>query len=297
MDSAALRFSVVVPTYGRPAQLAACLAALGALHYAREEFEVIVVDDESPEPPREVVEHAADAGLPVRLLEVPHGGPAIARNAGAAAARGRWLAFTDDDCAPAAGWLRALERAALAAPGAAVGGRTVNALDDDVYATASQRLVDFLYRRYDAGSTGFQFFTSNNVALPADRFHAVGGFDAGFPLAAAEDRDLCERWQHHGWPLAFAPDAVVRHAHAMTLRSFARQHFNYGRGAHHLQRARARRARAASLRLESARFYYDLVVERNADEHGVRAAVVPALKALSQVAYGAGYYWERLRAG
>ena len=41
------RFSVVVPTYNRPARLAACLAAVAALDYPRDAFEVVVVDDGS----------------------------------------------------------------------------------------------------------------------------------------------------------------------------------------------------------------------------------------------------------
>ena len=41
-------FSIVVPTYQRPVQLTACLQALGGLDYARESFEVIVVEEECP---------------------------------------------------------------------------------------------------------------------------------------------------------------------------------------------------------------------------------------------------------
>ena len=94
-------FSIVVPTYQRPVQLAACLQALSRLDYARERFEVIVVDDGSPTPPKAVVESLRDR-LQLTLHLQRHAGPAAARNAGAMRARGKYLAFTDDDCLPAA---------------------------------------------------------------------------------------------------------------------------------------------------------------------------------------------------
>ena len=48
-------FSVIIPTYNRNAQLKSCLQALVAQAYPRDQFEVIVADDGSPEPPREIV--------------------------------------------------------------------------------------------------------------------------------------------------------------------------------------------------------------------------------------------------
>ena len=83
-------------------------------------------------------------------------------------------------------------------------------------------------------------FRANNLALPEDRFRAIGGFDTIFPLAASEDREFCDRWLHHGFQMTYAPEAVVYHARALTFRSFWRQHFKYGRGAFHFHQVRAR---------------------------------------------------------
>jgi glycosyltransferase involved in cell wall biosynthesis len=84
-------FSIVVPTYGRPGYLGECL--LSILQQTVEDFEVIVVDDASPEPVELPVEDAR-----VRLLRRDtNGGPAAARNTGMAAAGGTYLAFCDDD--------------------------------------------------------------------------------------------------------------------------------------------------------------------------------------------------------
>jgi GT2 family glycosyltransferase len=298
MEAPGPTFSIVIPTYRRPERLAACLAALARLDYPRERFEVIVVDDGSGAPPAALV--AAQAGrLTVTLVEAVHAGPAAARNAGAARARGDYLAFTDDDCAPDPGWLRALARAATSAPGQMLGGRTVNALADNLWAAASQVLVEYLYAYYNSGAAGTgeaRFFTSNNLALPADDFRALGGFDGRFPLAAGEDRDLCDRWLAAGHRMTYAPAAVVRHAHALTPRRFWRQHLTYGRGAWRFHRGRAERGRGR-LRLETIGFYAGLVRFPFGRARGWRAAALAALLIVSQAANAAGFALERARRG
>jgi hypothetical protein len=59
------------------------------------------------------------------------------------------LAFTDDDCEPDCQWLDAMASAFTEKPDAAVGGRTVNALQHNPYAITSQMLVDYLYSYYN----------------------------------------------------------------------------------------------------------------------------------------------------
>ena len=64
-----------------------------------------------------------------------------------------------------------------------MGGRTVNALDENPYASATQLLVDYL-SEWTRASGRVAFFASNNLAVPTALFRARGGFDTGFPLAA-----------------------------------------------------------------------------------------------------------------
>lgn len=83
-------FSVIVPTFGRPAYLAEAVGSV--LRQTMTDFECIVVDDASPEPP------ALPDDPRFRLLRRErNGGPPAARNTGIAAASGRYLAFLDDD--------------------------------------------------------------------------------------------------------------------------------------------------------------------------------------------------------
>jgi len=270
-------FSVVVPTFQRPEGLARCLEALATQELPRDRFEVVVVDDGSPNPPREIVARFASA-LNVRLIEQANAGPAAARNAGAAAARGELLAFTDDDCRPDPHWLRALDEMVARHPGCAIGGRVENVFGDGLYSTASQLLIEFLYEYYNVGEGAGRFFITSNLAFPTSAFRALGGFDTSFPLAAAEDRDVCDRWREAGHTMVYADDAVVHHAHALRLGSFCRQHFNYGRGAYYLHRARARRGEAP-LRVEPLRFYARLVTYPLGKSAAPRSFALAALAA------------------
>jgi GT2 family glycosyltransferase len=287
-----LTFSVIIPTHNRAAQLANCLCALARLDYPRDRFEVIVVDDASETPLDDALARVPPE-LQVTLIRQAQAGPAAARNAGARCARGELLAFTDDDCAPAPDWLAAFEARLHAAPKAALGGRTINALSANPYSIASQMLISYLYAYYNADPDRAHFFASNNFAVAREPFLAIGGFDASFPRAA-EDRDFCDRWIFQGRALTYVPDAVVYHAHLLTFGSFLRQHWYYGRSAYHFHELRAQRHHAR-LRMEPPPFYFDLVRYPYRKLRLPRAAQVAGLMVLTQVANVAGFAYERMR--
>jgi GT2 family glycosyltransferase len=231
-------FSVIVPTYERPDALRVCVQALAALDYPRDGFEVIIVDDGGKVPLEPLLRPVAKQ-LRMKVVWQPNAGPAAARNLGAGHATGDMLAFTDDDCAPASDWLRAFASAHAVTDTALLGGRTVNALRDNSYAEASQLIIDVVYGHYNRDASKAQFFASNNMAVPTELFRRVHGFDPGF--RTSEDRDLCDRWQSEGHRLRYVPEAVIHHAHGLTLGSFWNQHAGYGRGAWLYHTARAHR--------------------------------------------------------
>src|SRR5262245_3238353 len=204
-------FSIVIPTYNRPAPLAACLQTCALLDYPRDSFEVIAVDDGGAVSLEGVVARFRGV-LSVKLLRQGNAGPAAARNRGVLEAKGEFLAFIDDDCSPAPGWLRALAAQLVESPDCAVGGRTLNVLTHNLYSTASQLLISYLFSYFNGNPRAARFFPSNNLSVRANRFRAIGGFDVTYPRAAAEDRELCDRWLHHGQRMIYAPDAVVYHA-------------------------------------------------------------------------------------
>lgn len=286
-----LTFSIIIPTYNRPERLATCLEAIARVDYPRDRFEVIVVDDGS-ETPIEPVVSPFHNPLNLTLITQANAGPANARNTGAAKAKGKFLVFTDDDCTLAPDYLQALDVRFTKTPDCLIGGRTLNALTDNLYSTASQVLIDYLYQYYNAANQS-NFFASNNFAMPTERFQSLGGFDTSFPLAAGEDREFCDRWLHHGYPMSYAPEVRIYHAHKLTLPKFWRQHFNYGRGAFCFHKVRSRRD-VERIKVEPLSFYFNLLTYplfQKSDQPGL---LVSALFVVSQIANIAGFFWERL---
>lgn len=264
-----------------------CLGSLAGLAPPSGGFEAVVVDDGGGRPLADAV--AAVAGrVEVRVLETPHRGPAAARNAGAAAARGGLLAFTDDDCRVDPGWLRAYEGPLTADPARLLGGRTLNGCPDNAWSSASQLLVDYLYLHYNADPGDARFFASNNIAIGRQRLLDIGGFDEGFRSAAGEDRDLCDRQRHADGALVSVPEALVVHRHELSAAGFVRQHFGYGRGARRFHELRAAR-RGGRLRVEPPRFYIELMRFPWRRAHGRRALWLMALVALAQAVNVAGF--------
>jgi len=247
-------FSVIIPAYQRADHLERCLEALVTVCAGRDDCEVIVVDDGSAVPLEDAV-LAFSGRLPVRYLQQANAGPGAARNTGAAQARGEYLVFTDDDCLPTPGWLTALYGELAAEPHRLVGGPLRNALTDNPYSAASAAIVELAYAYYNRDWRHARFLATNNLAVPADTFRILGGFDQRF--RTAEDRDLCDRWRAAGYPLVYAPDAVVLHAHTLTLRRFWRQHVGYGRGAYRFYRAHAQRTAGESTL--DASFYFEVL--------------------------------------
>ena len=284
-------FSIIIPTYNRPDRLKQCLQSIAELDYPSDRFEVIVVDDGS-QMPLEPIVGKFKAHLSLHLIQQCNAGPASARNTGAAAAQGRYLVFTDDDCQPDPGWLKALAEAVSNFPNSMIGGHTVNALPKNLYSTASQLLIDYLYSYYNQAKGQATFFASNNFAVPRSLYQQLGGFDTSFPLAAGEDREFCDRWQYHDFPTHYAHAMEVNHAHALTLVSFWRQHFNYGRGAFCFHQVRAKRE-VRPIQVEPISFYLKLLSYPFKQPSTQPEIFVSSLLLLSQAANVMGFIWEQ----
>ena len=164
-------FSVVVPRYAQAwRNLAAAYDSRGNIQAAIGAWQTYTALR-----PKDV-DGLNNLSVDVTVITQPHAGPATARNTGAARARGDYLAFTDDDCQAEPDWLGELAARLEGARDLAVGGRTVNALAENPYASATQLLVDYLSEWTRASGQG-AFFASNNLAVPTELFRRHGGFD------------------------------------------------------------------------------------------------------------------------
>src|SRR5437899_1892369 len=90
--------SVVIPVFNGAASISRAITSVLAQDFA--DFEIVVVNDGSTDTTRHALRPFAAR---IRLIDQTNAGPAVARNAGIAAARGKYIAFLDADDA----WLPA----------------------------------------------------------------------------------------------------------------------------------------------------------------------------------------------
>jgi GT2 family glycosyltransferase len=200
--------AVVIPSARRETRLAFALDALARQTFPRDRFEVVVVrgDDRGPTV-------SAPDQLPVRFMSIaPDAGPAAKRNVGWRATTAPLVAFTDDDCRPAADWLERLVEAASGEPGDYILQGRTDPDPDEV-----QRLHGLAVTQAIPARSGW--YETCNIAYPRALLERLGGFDEDFAgtdggayPVGGEDTDLGLRAIAAGAHERFLVDAVVRHA-------------------------------------------------------------------------------------
>lgn len=188
------RFSVIIPAFNAAATLARAIESVGSQTWPA--HEIIVVDDGSSDASAEV---ALRFGAAVRLIRQPNRGVSMARNAGAAAATGDWLAFLDAD-----DWY-APDRIKLHAEWIA-SDPTLDFLTGDYeYRDAKGRLLGSSMIQHESGRmllakaagtgravietsaeiTAFvadHFGDTHTLSVPRARFIELGGYPTGFKV-------------------------------------------------------------------------------------------------------------------
>ncbi|WP_104523541.1 glycosyltransferase [Blastococcus atacamensis] len=241
--------TVVVCTRGRAGQLAGCLGRLRELTYPR--LEILVVDNApSDDSTRRVVDAVAAADPRFRYVVEPRPGLSRARNRGLVEARGRWLAYTDDDVSVDPRWVDGLVRGFRQSPDvgcvtglvatAEISGAAEEYFDaraaswstrcePQLFALGGAAADDPLFP-YSPGVFG----TGADMAFDREHLLALGGFDealgAGTLTRGGEDLDIFVRVLRAGRAIAYSPAALVWHHHRADDAGLLRQMFGYGTG-------------------------------------------------------------------
>ncbi len=168
----------------------------------------------------------------------------------------------------------------------------MNGAPERPFATASQSILDAVYRHCNSDPGGARFFASLNLAVPTAAFRALGGFDGR--LRTAEDREFCDRWLGNGRRIAYAPEAIVRHDSHRTLAGFWGKHFQHGRGGRRFRSLASLRG-GSPKKLELSSFYLGLFCAPFREGVGPRSLLIALLVLLSQAASACGYWMESLQ--
>ncbi|WP_017296726.1 glycosyltransferase family 2 protein [Nodosilinea nodulosa] len=198
-----MKISVVIPCFNEAPLIGQQLEALTKQTLAP--YEVIVADNGSTDNSRAVVEQYRDRLPGLKLIDATGVQMAsYARNVGAKAATGEYLAFCDADDEVDEEWVEALGRAFVdhSFLACCIDHKKLN--KNGVNTPENQGLQKF--------RTPFYPFAGGcALAIRKDVHDAVGGFDETIPHL--EDADYCIRVQMAGHTLVFVPDAVVHYRH------------------------------------------------------------------------------------
>ena len=230
--------SVVVCTRDRARRVAACLDAIARLEHPS--YEVVVVDNTAGD---RAVKRAARA-IGARYVVEPRGGLSRARNAGARAASGAIVAFTDDDATPAPDWLSRHE-AALADPAvSAATGRVLPAAPDSptgraYLAAGAEDLGPLPYRVSRSSPSWFEMAHFGGVGVGPNMAFRRSLFERGWgfreDLGPADGLPGEEHFAFYsliraGHVVAYVPESVVHHDVPPTMAALDRRRRRMARG-------------------------------------------------------------------
>ena len=221
-----MRYSFIIPVYNRPEEVDELLNSL--TRQTNKNFEVLIVEDGSSVPCKEVVDNYADR-LDICYYFKSNSGPGQTRNYGAERGHGEYLIILDSDCILPEGYLAAVESELQRQKADAFGGpdrahdsftniqKAINYAMTSFFTTGGirggKKKMDKFYPR------------SFNMGVRRAVYEALGGFSK---MRFGEDIDFSIRIFKNGYTCRLFPDAWVYHKRRTDLKKFFKQVHNSG---------------------------------------------------------------------
>lgn len=216
------QISIVISTYNRCAMLEECLGGALSQDNQATPYEVIVVDNNSTDATREVVERRINDGHEnLRYVFEPRQGVSYARNSGLAAARADIIAFADDDVRVGRNWVATIKRVFDQHPGVdCIGGKVLPMWSAPAPAWLTREhwtplaLQDYGDRMLSIGLDNPLCLVSANLAFRRDVFEHIGAFSPELQrvknnIGSMEDAEFLERYFRAGRKCLYVPEMQV----------------------------------------------------------------------------------------
>lgn len=218
-------FSLIVPVYNRPAEVADLLESLAA--QTDKGFEAVIVEDGSTIPCGDVCSKY-EGRLALKYIYKENQGRSIARNTGMAGADGDYFVFVDSDCILPPDYFECLRKALLSHPTDCFGGP--DAAHESF--TDTQKAINYAMTAFlttggiRGGRNSLEKFTPRtfNMGFSRKVYETVGGFREMF----SEDIDMSTRIRLAGFSIRLLPDVRVYHKRRVDFRKFWRQVHIFG---------------------------------------------------------------------
>lgn len=222
-----MKYSIIIPVYNRPDEAEELLESL-TKQTARTPFEVVVVEDGSAKPCKDVVDRYADR-LNLHYFLKPNSGPGPSRNYGVERASGEYVLILDSDCVLPEGYIAAIDAALDAEPCDAFGGPDcAHPSFTPVQKAISYSMTSFFTTGgIRGGKTKMDKFypRSFNMGVRRDVYLSLGGFSK---MRFGEDIDFSYRIVEAGYQTRLFANAWVWHKRRTDFDKFFRQVFNSG---------------------------------------------------------------------
>lgn len=222
-----MRYSFIIPVYNRPDEVDELLHSLTQQTFR--DFEVIVVEDGSTIPCRNIVELYQPVLEELYYYTKPNSGPGQTRNYGAERSRGDYLIILDSDCILPEGYLAAVEEELRRQPTDAFGGPDrAHASFTDVQKAINYSMTSFFTTGGIRGGKKKmdRFYPrSFNMGIRREVYLRLGGFSR---MRFGEDIDFSIRIFKEGYNCRLFPGAWVYHKRRTDFRKFFKQVHNSG---------------------------------------------------------------------
>ena len=221
-----MKYSIIVPVFNRPDEIDELLESLTRQTF--NDFEVIIVEDGSQKPCKEVCDKYTDK-LNLKYFMKENSGPGQSRNYGAERSEGEYLLILDSDVVLPENYLYAIEEELHRDKADAFGGpdRAHNSFTDTQKAISYSMTSFFTTGGIRGGKKKMDKFypRSFNMGIRREVYDKLGGFSK---MRFGEDIDFSIRIFKAGCKCRLFPGAWVYHKRRTDFRKFWRQVYNSG---------------------------------------------------------------------